>query len=167
MKNLNKLVIGSIVVVLVVIVGFLIWQKSQVKPAEKTPEQAPVTEVKKIDLSTQPEWVQKLDVTAKKGTSSNSLENVTVTVKGMPKDLVQGVTYVIQYQTTNKGSQGALASKPVDVLGATTFTKTIDLGTCSTKSCVRHEGVTSVDLELDFTLSDSSTPVWSGTLDLK
>ena len=153
-------------VVLVGVAGLLIWQKSQTKPlVVSTTLQESM--VKKVDLSTQPEWVQKLEVTVKKGVSANSLQNITITVKGLPKDKVNSVNYVIQYQTSNKGAQGALSSKPINVSGATTFTKTIDLGTCSTKSCVRHDGVTSVDLELDFAVSDGSTPVWSKTLDLK
>lgn len=146
----KKFIIG-IVLVLVGISGWLVYQKSQVKPVEK------------IDLSTQPEWVQKLDVTARKGQSANGLENVTILVKGLVN--VESVNYVLQYQTSNKGAQGALSSKPIEVTG-TTFTKTIDLGTCSTKSCVRHEGVTSVDLELDFTTSDGSKPTWSKTVSL-
>lgn len=166
MKNSSKIV-GILAVILVLAIGVIIWQKSQVKPLPPTPVPTPAVEVKKIDLTTQPEWVQKLEVTAKKGYSANSLENVTVTVKNIPKGMVDSANYVIQYQTTNKGAQGALSSKPVDISGATTFSKTIDLGTCSTKSCVRHEGVTSVDLELDFIASDDSTPVWSKTLDLK
>lgn len=154
----KKFVIG-IVLVLVGISSWLVYQKSQVKPAV-LPE--PVA-VKKVDLSTQPEWVQKLEVTARKGQSTNGLENVTILVKGLVN--VESLNYVLQYQTTNKGAQGALSSKPIAVTG-TTFTKTIDLGTCSTKSCVRHEGVTSIDLELDFTTSDGSKPTWSKTLPL-
>lgn len=154
----GKIIIG-IVLVLVGISGWLVYQKSQVKPVALPESPA----VKKVDLSTQPEWVQKLDVTARKGQSANGLENVTIFVKGLVN--VEAVNYVLQYQTSNKGAQGALSSKPITVTG-TTFTKTIDLGTCSTKSCVRHEGVTSVDLELDFTTSDGSKPTWSKTVSL-
>lgn len=144
----KKFIIG-IILVLVGISGWLIYQKSVVKPVV-LPE--PLA-VKKIDL----------EVTARKGQSANGLENVTILVKGLVN--VESVSYVLQYQTSNKGAQGALSSKPIAVTG-TTFTKTIDLGTCSTKSCVRHEGVTSVDLELDFTTSDGSKPTWSKTLNL-
>lgn len=155
----KKFIIG-IVLVLVGISGWLVYQKSQVKPVVLPEPSA----VKKVDLSTQPDWVQKLDVTARKGQSANGLENVTVLVKGLVK--VETVNYVLQYQTSNKGAQGALSSKPIAVTG-TTFTRTIEFGTCSTKSCVRHEGVTSIDLELDFTTSDGSKPSWSKILDLK
>ena len=158
-------IIGVVILLLLGVGGYLIYQKSQVKPVESPAQQEAM--VKKIDLSTQPEWVQKLDVTAVKGRSANGLENVTVTAKGIPAGMVTSVNYVMQYQTTNKGTQGALSSKPVAVSGATTFTKTIDLGTCSTKSCVRHEGVTSVDLELDFTTTSGDTPIWEKALDLK
>lgn len=162
MKNLPIILI--VIFVLVLVGGYLIYQKSQVKPVA-TPVTEPEAMVKKIDLSTQPKWVQDLDVTAKKGKSANGLDNVTVTVKSIPQGLVSGVIYVMQYQTTNKGTQGALSSKPISVTG-TTFTKVIDLGTCSTKSCVRHDGVTSVDLELDFTTTSGDTPIWEKTLSL-
>lgn len=164
MKNL-PVIIGAAILILLGVGGYLVYQKSQAKPSETT-SSVPETMVKKIDLSTQPEWVQKLDVTAKKGRSANGLENVTVTVKNIPKGMVAGVTYVMQYQTSNKGTQGALSTKPIDVSGAVTFTKTIDLGTCSTKSCVRHDGVTSIDLELDFTTTSGDSPVWEKSLSL-
>lgn len=163
MKSFPKLVVG-LIVVLVVVAGFLVWQKSQVKPPAPAPTTSSEFIIKKVDLSTQPEWVQKLDVTAKKGHSANGLENVTVTVKGLVG--VQTISYVIQYQTTNKGAQGALSTTPLKIDGATTWTKTIDLGTCSTKSCVRHDGVTAVDLELDFTTTAGDQPLWSKTLSL-
>ncbi len=139
---------------LVGVLGFMFWQKSQVKTL------APVVEstIKKVDLATQPIWVQNLKVSAKKGRSANGLDNLTLSVSGIE---ASSLTYVLQYQTSNKGAQGALAMTPQKITGST-FTKVIDLGTCSTKSCVRHDGVTSVDVELDF--NDSS--VWTGTISL-
>lgn len=148
-----------VVVVLVGVAGFLIWPKSQVKPVA-------TTTIKKIDLSTQPQWVQQLKVTAVKGRSGNGLDNVTIQASGMSAGMVQSLTYVIQYDTTNKGTQGALSSEPVVVAGAVEFKKTIDLGTCSTKSCVRHDGVTAVGVELDFTTTSGDQPIWTGTLPL-
>lgn len=145
-----------IILLLIGVVGFLVWQKSQVKVEPIKQE----TTIKKIDLSTQPEWVQKLKVSARKGTSANSLANFTLTVEGLAG--VESLTYVVQYQTSNKGAQGALSMTPIKVSGPT-FTKTIDLGTCSTKSCVRHDGVTSIDVELDF----MPTGIWTGTLNLQ
>ena len=161
-KNLPVFVLG--IAVLLFIAGLIIWQKSQVKPTP-SPTQS-TTQIKKVDLSTQPKWVQDLVVTAKKGRSANSLDNVTLSVSGLPKNLVNSVDYVIQYQTTNKGTQGAMSTIPVPLNGATTFSRTIDLGTCSTKSCVRHDGVTSVDIELDFTTTSGDKPLWTKTLSL-
>ena len=154
---MDKKVVGGIVLLLVLIaVGFVALQ-----PKPKVSVPAPVEQaIKKIDLNTQPEWVQKLVVTAKKGRSTNSLNNFTLSVSGISSD-AGSLTYVIQYQTSNKGTQGALAMSPQKVSDGK-FTKVIDFGTCSTKSCVRHDGVTSVDVELDF--SDSS--VWTGTISL-
>lgn len=168
MKRGSAAVFLVLVLVLALVVGgFFIWQRSQVKaPATTSASTSEEATVKKVDLSTQPDWVQKLEVTARKGVSANGLNNIVIAVKGLPKGLVERVNYVLQYQTTNKGTQGALSTRPVDVSGATTFSKTIDLGTCSAKSCVRHEGVTSIDLELDFTTSSGEKLSWSKTLPL-
>ncbi|MCL4397607.1 hypothetical protein M1403_01115 [Patescibacteria group bacterium] len=155
----NKLPV-LIVLLLVVVGGFLVWQKSQAKPAIVPKPEVTETGIKKVDLSTQPEWVQKLVVTAKKGRSANGLDNFTLTAKGIDPT-VKTLTYVVQYETSNKGTQGALVMKPQEVTNGT-YTQVIDLGTCSTKSCVRNDGVTSVEIELDF--SDGS--IWTGTISL-
>ncbi|MDO8515152.1 MAG: hypothetical protein Q7S14_01505 [bacterium] len=153
---MDKRVIGVILLLVIFVVAVVAWPKPQVK------QESPI---KKVDLATQPEWVQKLDVTVSRGTSANGLKNVTFKVIGLPKDLVTAVNYVVQYQTTNKGSQGALSTKPIGVTGKIEFSKTIDFGTCSTKTCATHDGVTAIDLELDFTTSSGSF-TWSKTLPL-
>lgn len=165
---MNKKIVsigGLIILFLAGTLGFIILQKTL--PAKPATPASTTPEVKKIDLSTQPEWVQKLEVTAVRGRSGNGLQNVTFSATGLPRGLVSNVNYVVQYQTSNKGSQGALSTKPIEVNGDTKFSKTIDLGTCSTKSCVTHDGVTAIDLELDFTTTDGSQFSWSKTLDLK
>ncbi len=160
----KKFLIGGSVAILILtaILGFSLVQKSLPSKTSKTA----VPEIKKVDLSTQPDWVQKLVVTAVSGRSGNGLKNVTFKVSNLPRATVSTVNYVVQYQTANKGSQGALSTRPLDVNGATEFSKTIDFGTCSTKSCVTHDGVTAIDLELDFTTSDSSQFIWSKSLPL-
>lgn len=165
MKKL-PIIVGGILLVLALVLGVIVYQKSQVKVSstKKEPEQSAV---RKIDLSTQPEWVQKLQANATKGRSANGLQNATIKITGIPKDLIDSVNYVIQYQTSNKGSQGALSTKPIEIDGGTEFNKTIDFGTCSTKSCVIHEGVTSIEIELDFTGILGDSFLWSQTVDLK
>jgi len=153
----KRALITVIIFLLIAVLGVIIWQKSQIKTTA-SPSQS-VTQIKKVDLSTQPLWVQKLVVTAKKGRSANGLDNFTLSVTGIQAD---SLTYVLQYQTANKGAQGVLSMTPQKVV-SNAFIKIIDLGTCSTKSCVRHDGVTAIDVELDF--SDSS--VWTGSVNLK
>lgn len=159
-----KKILPIVLVIFVVVAGLLVWQKSQVK-IEPKPE---ITEtgIKMIDLSTQPEWVQRLVVAAKKGSSANGLANFTLSVSGLPQGMVASYTYIVQYETSNKGTQGALAMTPIKVDGVTQFSKTIDLGTCSTKSCVRHDGVSAVEVELDFKTTDGGTPIWTGKVNL-
>mgnify|MGYP001580862597 CR=1 FL=1 len=159
----KRAAIGVVFFLLVSLGGFFVWQKSQIKPVEIPAKESMI---KKVDLSTQPDWVQKLKVVAKKGVSGNGLANVTIYIDGMPKDMVSALSYVVQYQTSNKGTQGAFSTTPLKINGATTFSKTIDLGTCSTKSCVRHDGVTSVEVELNFTTTSGDTSVWTGTINL-
>jgi hypothetical protein len=156
-------VISGILGVFLLVAAFLIWQKSQVKIVAPPKVEAPTVEnsIQKVDLTTQPDWVQKLVVTGKKGRSSNGLDNFTLTVSGV-STTVETLTYIAQYQTANKGVQGALGMTPQKVVDGK-FSKTIDLGTCSTKSCVRHDGVTTVDVELDF----SGGSVWTGSVELK
>lgn len=158
----RKSIIGLVILLLVIGLGFIIWQKSQVKV---TPAVAPVeSAIKKVDLTTQPEWVQKLEVSAISGRNpQNGLKTYTITVKGLPKDSISTLSYVIQFITTNRGSQGDFSSKPIELNGDTEYKHTGDFGTCSTKSCVVWDGVKQIDVELDF--SDSS--LWTGTLDLK
>lgn len=163
MKGLPK-IIGVVIVIAILSIGFLVWQKSQVAPASQNSSKPPA--IKKVDLSTQPVWVQSLNVTATKGRSANSLDNVKISAVGFPAGMVSTLSYVLQYQTTNKGTQGALSTTPIKINGTTNWSQTIDLGTCSTKSCVRHDGVTSIDVELDFTTSSGDQPVWTKTLPL-
>ncbi len=157
---MDKRALGGIVVLLLVgILGFMFWQKSQMKAP------VPVVEptIKKVDLSTQPAWVQKLNVSAVSGRNpKNGLKTYTVTVQGLPKDSISTLSYVIQFMTTNKGSQGDFSSKPIELNGVSEYKHTGDFGTCSTKSCIVWEGVKQLDVELDF--NDSS--VWTGTVSL-
>lgn len=162
----KKFIIGgvSVVLVLLLILGFVIWQKSQLSVTPK----APVTEsqIKKIDMASQPEWVQKLEVTTKSGVSPNTLKNVTFTVKGIPAGLVSTLDYIVQYQTANKGSQGAMSTKPIEIDGKTEYSKLVEFGSCSTKSCVHFDGVTVIELELDFTTTSSEKFSFVKTLTL-
>ncbi len=164
---MNKKAIFTVVTVCVLILaGFLVFRfvlsKNSQSTATQSPSQAPT--IKKVDLSTQPDWVKNLVVTAKRGRSANGLKNVTIKAETFPVGLVSSIEYIVQYQTTNRGAQGALSTKPVTVSGASLFSKTIDLGTCSTKTCVNHDGVVNVDIELNFNSSSGDQFSWSGTL---
>ena len=164
-KKFTYLAIG-LVVILLVIVGAIVFQKSNTAVPAPSPTTEAPTGIKKVNLAEQPQWVQKLLVTAKRGRSPNSLTNVTLKVTGMPEGVVESLEYVVQYDTSNRGTQGALSSKPAEVAGKTEFTKIIDLGTCSTKSCVTHEGVTAVEVQLDFLGKNGEKFAWSGSLPL-
>lgn len=163
------IIIGTVVVIIALVVLGFFWKNSQNTSATPTPKPEYVQQessIEMVDLKTQPQWVQDLKVSAKRGKSPNGLENFTLSIAGLDKG-VTGITYTIEYQTTDKGIQGTFSSKPVETLGKTeVILKTIDLGTCSTKSCVRHNGVKELIARFDFETKDSSA-VWTGTIPLE
>jgi hypothetical protein len=166
-KKLPAIIVGTIVL-LVIVIGFVFWQKSSVK-TQALP-QAPTA--KKVDMKSQPLWVQNLTLAASKGTrkGSRGLDNVTITISKIPAGMVETLTYTISYSyktAQGDGSGGFFTDTQIKVDGAETFTRTFDFGTCSTKSCVRLDGVTALDVEIDFTTKDGNTPIWSGTVDVK
>lgn len=164
MNKKLPIIIGVIVLVIAAVVVFFWWRNSQAATPAPEPEyQQQTSSIQMIDLSTQPKWVQDLKVTAQRGKSPNGLENFALTLNGLDKS-VTGITYTIEYQTTDKGIQGTFSTKPVDPEGEATYTlKTMDLGTCSTKSCVKHDGVTELIIQLDFQTSDGPA-IWTGTV---
>lgn len=167
MNKKLPIIIGAVILVLVIIGGFFFWKNSQTPPPAPEPEYIQQqSSIQMIDLKTQPKWVQDLKVTAKGGKSSNGLDNFTLTMSGLdPK--VTGVTYSIEYETTDKGIQGTFTSKPLNPEGETDYTlKTIDLGTCSTKSCVKHTGVKELTAQFDFMTLDGPA-IWTGIIPLE
>lgn len=166
MAKRSPLIIGAVVLVIVAFVGFFWWKGSQTSaPAPESEYIQQESSIQMVDLKTQPKWVQDLKVSAVRGKSSNGLENFVLTMSGLDPT-VSGITYTIEYQTTDKGIQGTFSSKPVDPEGETEFSlKTMDLGTCSTKSCVRHTGVKELTIQLDFT-TKAGPAIWTGTVPL-
>lgn len=167
MNKKLPIISGVVVLVFIVIGAFLVWQKSQSQTPTKTqPEyEQQMSSIQMVDLKTQPKWVQDLKVTAEKGKSANGLDNFTLTLSGLDAG-VEGITYSIEYQTTDKGIQGTFASKPLNPEGESDLTlKSIDLGTCSTKSCVKHTGVTELTIQFDFTTKDGPA-TWTGIVPL-
>lgn len=166
-KKLPVIVIG-VLVILLVIIGAIFWQKSSVKT--QAPPQ--VHTAKKVDMASQPEWVQKLAVTAVKSLrgGERGLDKVKVSLEGIPPGIVSTLTYTMSYSyktPQGDGSGGFFTDTPIKVDGATAFSRSFDFGTCSTRSCVRHDGVTSLDVEIDFITKDGASPIWSGTVEIK
>jgi len=158
----------GVVVLLVVGIGLIIFQKSQVKaPVTKPAANGDEITIKKVDMASQPEWVQKLVVKVTGGTNpKNGLKTITITADGMPEGLVRSYNYVAQFETANLGTKGGLSFTPLEINGAKLLTKTFDLGSCSTKSCVRYDGVKEINLELDFTTTSGDQFTWSKVVPL-
>lgn len=158
------------IVLLSSILGIVIVQKSLLNKSVPT-KVASVRQARIVDLKSQPEWVQKLEVKAVKGLRKGvrGLDNVTIIVQGMPQGLVSSLTYTMSYPYQGSQSEatgGFFTDTPVKIEGKTDFRKTFDFGTCSTKSCVRHDGVTKMEIEIDFVTNDDEEPVWSNTVEV-
>ena len=51
---------------------------------------------------------------------------------------------------------GYVNPKPlIEINGKTGYSKMVEFGSCSTKTCVHFDGVTEIELELDFTTTTS------------
>lgn len=163
MNKKLPIIIGA-AILLVLVVGFMVWKNSQTPPPAPKPEyQQQESSIQMVDLKTQPKWVQDLEVSAKRGKSANGLENFTLTMAGLDPS-VTAVKYSIEYQTTDKGIQGTFSQTPVKTEGKQDLTlRTMDFGTCSTKSCVKHTGATELVIQLDFTTSKGPA-IWTGKL---
>lgn len=113
----KKAIIYVIIVCVLVLVGYLLVRFVVSKNPSQNQAITPTSQavaIKKVDLSTQPDWVKKLVVTASGGRSANSLRNVTIKADGFPTGEVNSIEYVIQYETTNRGAQGALSSNQLE-----------------------------------------------------
>lgn len=163
MKKTLPVIIIGLVALLLLALGVVVWQKSQGTPAAETgPKKA-----KKVDLATQPKWVQDLVVTVTKGQGSR-LPTLTFKISGIPADMVTGLNYTAYFETSNRGTQGSQNTKDtVDIRGKTDYSHTFDLGTCSSGTCLAYQGVKSIDLELEFIGKNDEEYSWSKTLELK
>ena len=165
MKRKLPVIVSGLIVILVLVLGSIVWQKSQIKEPEPAGAREAGTKTRKVDLSSQPDWVQNLQVIVTKGKSKNGLENFTFKVTGIPLNTAKTLAYTAYFDTSNRGTQGASSTEPIDLVGATEFSKTIDLGTCSA-TCSAFQGVKSIDLELSFGSVADKEFFWSKSLEI-
>ncbi len=82
-------------------------------------------------------------------TSTNARRAVVVDIEGIPSG-TQTIDYSISYQTKQQGLQGIIGTITLTG-GETSHQLKRDLGTCSSGTCIYHEVVGKVTLELKFT----------------
>ncbi len=82
-------------------------------------------------------------------TPANTRHAVIVDVEGIPAGTTS-IDYSISYQTKQQGLQGIIGTISLDN-GETSYQIKRDLGTCSSGTCVYHDVVGKVTVQLKFT----------------
>lgn len=138
--NKQKLMIGGAVLVSVLILVFIIskfFMKSDksgsntVSPTEMAEEVIPT-----VDSSV----VVKLE-------SATNGQEVVLTVENVPSETTS-IDYELSYQTEKQGLQGVIGT--IKAEESKSYEKKLTLGTCSSGTCVYHQVVGSIKLNLRF-----------------
>ena len=79
----------------------------------------------------------------------NSNKEVTLELEGITQNTTT-VEYALSYMTQSQGLQGLIGTINLDD-GESTYEKELTLGTCSSGTCVYHQVVGSIKVELKFT----------------
>ncbi len=142
MKKINLsnpllLVIGFSVVV-VIVVGVMIMRKSKSvdNSATQPTQDASQGAVPTVDASV------KVDLKRSAGG-----KDVILSVDQIPSD-TQSIDYELSYNTQKQGLQGVIGT--IQTKGESTYQKTLTLGTCSSGTCVYHDVLGAIKLNLKF-----------------
>ena len=143
MKNIlsnQKVVIGGVIAVLVLVVGSVFLLNRGSSDSEGQGESSIENEaaIPTVDASV------KVALEALPGG-----KEVLLTVNGLPSG-TKTLEYELSYDARNQGPQGVI-TQPIDVSGQHSYEKKITLGTCSSGTCVYHDVVGDIRLSLKFT----------------
>jgi hypothetical protein len=130
MNNKQISIIG--IVALIVIVGSFFVVKNFTQTSKSTEDSTPTPEVtyKEVDSS--------VEATIAGNKAKTKAE---LTIQGLAQKFSK-IEYELTYQTDNNGTQGAFTNDPIDISGQHTFTRSIELGSCSTGGkCSYDKGV--------------------------
>lgn len=139
--NKQKLIIIG-VVVLLVIIAVVVVSKVFMKSTKSGNESVSPTEATEQAIPTVDSSVE---VKLEKATGG---QEVVLSIRGIPTGTTS-VDYELSYQTEKQGLQGVIGTIKVD--GQDSYEKQLTLGTCSSGTCVYHQVVGKIKLNLRFT----------------
>ena len=135
----NNLVFAALAVL--VIIGTLVFvssSKNQTSSVDDTEEEEEMEEaIPTVDASV------KVDLTGK-----NNKRAVELSVAGVPKGTTS-IEYSLSYNTKSQGLQGIIGTLETDD-GKRDYTISRELGTCSSGTCIFHEVVGPIKVEMKF-----------------
>jgi len=138
MKNQNKIIIIGLAILGVVLVSFILFNKSNGNKKKVNDENFPTEAlIPTVDSS--------VKATLEKTSSG---KEVILKINNIPKGTT-AIEYQLSYKTVAQGLQGVMARISLKE-GESDIEKKVTLGTCSSGSCVYHEVVGKIQLSLNF-----------------
>lgn len=141
MKDIPRtyLIGGIILIVLLIGAVFMFTRNSDETTKQATEE----TEEEKIEV------IPTVDSSVKVGIEpENGNKDVVLTIAGIPEG-TESIEYIISYDTAEQGLQGLNGIVSVDS-GENEVEKKLTVGTCSSGTCVYHDVVGDIKVELKF-----------------
>lgn len=142
MKDIPRsyLIGGIVVIVLLVVAGFM-FSKNKNQSADQS---------KKSAMEEETEVIPTVDSSVKVTVEAmNAKKDLMLKITGIPNG-TESVEYIISYNTAAQGLQGLNGIVSVDS-GDSEVEKKLTVGTCSSGSCVYHDVVGDIKVELKFT----------------
>ncbi len=135
----KKMIIVAVVLVILLLGGVLVMSKKSTTQKPNAQDTLPTEEV-----------IPTVDSSVKVNlTSSSAGREVLLQVKNVPSGTTS-IDYELSYQTKQQGLQGVIGTvQPKN--GENDFEKKLTLGTCSSGTCIYHEVVGKIRLNLRFT----------------
>ena len=136
MKLNKKFYIGGLIVIVLLVIGFFIFNRKQ---ADKQTV---------ADTSPADQIIPTIDGSVTVSlTSQTDNKDLLLKVGNIPKN-TQSIDYELSYQTAQQGLQGVIGTVTSE---KDNFEKKLTLGTCSSGTCVYHQVVGKIKLTLKFT----------------
>ena len=137
MKNKKTIIIGIVVVLIIVGIFYFMNKRTQTqtnKDQGVTPTEALIPTVdSSVKVTLEP---------------SKGNKEVTLTLEGIPQN-TNTIEYSLSYMTKSQGLQGLIGTITTSS-GESSYEKSLTLGTCSSGTCVYHEVVGNIKMELKF-----------------
>ncbi|OGK12192.1 hypothetical protein A3C98_04355 [Candidatus Roizmanbacteria bacterium RIFCSPHIGHO2_02_FULL_37_15] len=136
----KKLLIFAVGIVSIMIIGGVLVASRKPDQPKKMEEEILPTEVliPTVDSSVAVDLI-----------TSSAGREVTLQIKSIPTG-TESIDYELSYQTKQQGLQGVIGTIPVNI-NQSKLEKTLTLGTCSSGTCVYHQVVGKIRLNLRFT----------------